>query len=97
VTLVEAVQAGLNSPEEMNGRLSMLPRSSFDGGEKHRRESAAEENDEDREPPPREPQPPHLPSPTQQDQLVAQLKDEIQVLLYFKNSKVNKSNNGFYV
>ena len=37
------------------------------------------EEEEDGEPPPREPQPPTLPSPTQQDQQVAQLKDEIQV------------------
>ena len=69
-------------PNEINARLSMVPRASLSlGGEQQqRRESAAaEEDDEDREPPPREPQPPHLPSPTQQDHLVAQLKDEIQV------------------
>lgn len=38
------------------------------------------QDEDDREPPPREPQPPEFSLPTQQDHIVAQLKDENQIL-----------------
>jgi len=47
------------------------------------------QDEDDREPPPREPQPPEFSLPTQQDHIVAQLKDENQVLHNFYTSYVS--------
>jgi len=72
VCLLDAIQAGLRTiPEDLNARLSV---------QRPLTDQVAQD-EEEREPPPREPQPPHFYSPTHQDQLVAQLKDEIQVLI----------------
>lgn len=71
VCLLDAIQAGLRTiPEDLNSRLSI---------QRQLTEQMMAQNEEEREPPPREPQPPSLHSPTHQDHLVAQLKDEIQV------------------
>uniref|UniRef100_A0A914HAA0 non-specific serine/threonine protein kinase n=1 Tax=Globodera rostochiensis TaxID=31243 RepID=A0A914HAA0_GLORO len=90
-SLLETIQNGLRpvllldaSASSVLGqqqqRIGVLPRlPSLTDPKPSEQQQPAEEDDE-REAPPREPQPPLPESPAHQDQLVAQLKDEIQIL-----------------